>query len=542
MKDSINKIYSAIVNYMIDFFHVAKKKCKRCFKKIKRKLRKFYYYEILGVIVVSVYFYRFLESIYNFRFLKEIRRKLKLYLWKFKNFCSLYIDAYKKYLKNAKSKNNEKINGIKSEYSKYMTPRIMAKVGVLAVLSVFLIYDAYSWFYNEYVSKGTEIGLGTVEHIVNQYDKNGTLIGTEGDTVTVVRETDLSNMFKNTRYIEIKNTGSLNIDYNLSFTLDGTMSNAGVLYYRVIDITDEVLSSTVTSTNDTKLKAYAALNPTPENLETDALNPVSNLTTIPQIIIKGEIDKDKDDDENNYRYFRIDYGMYQTVNSSLYSGASVSVHANVYCTQRGIDASLASEGQIWLVENESQFRDAVLNALSGDTIKLADDITIDGSVDFQRRVHLDTAGYNLHFTGDLVYDFVEMGKLKIDTSSGGKIDVDGNLYINTPKSQIHIVGLNQNYDIFVGKEFTVNGIQNEEEDGVLLEAVRIVKNKIGNIPVDVIVESNTRLTIAPNVEVGYVIGADGSTNIEILNNGTITQIQLQNMKLIDSFSKYQIYV
>ena len=44
------------------------------------------------------------------------------------------------------------------------------------------------------------------------------------------------------------------------------------------------------------------------------------------------------------------------------------------------------------------------------------------------------------------------------------------------------------------------------------------------------------------MEVGYVIGADGSTNIEILNNGTITQIQLQNMKLIDSFSKYQIYV
>ena len=509
MKDSINKFYSAIVNYMIDFFHIAQKKCKRKIKRIKRKLRKFYYYEILGVIVVSVYFYRFLEDVYNLRFLKNFRSKSKLYLWKFKNWCHEYYKAYKKYLENANLKNNEKINGIKSEYSKYMTPRIMAKIGVLAVLSVFLIYDAYSWFYNEYVSKGTEIGLGTVEHIVNQYDKNGTLIGTEGDTVTVVRETDLSNMFKNTRYIEIKNTGSLNIDYNLSFTLDGTMSNAGVLYYRVIDITDEVLSSTVTSTNDTKLKAYAALNPTPENLETDALNPVSNLTTIPQIIIKGEIDKDKDDDENNYRYFRIDYGMYQTVNSSLYSGASVSVHANVYCTQRGIDASLASEGQIWLVENETQFRDAVLNALSGDTIKLADDITIDGSVDFQRRVHLDTAGYNLHFTGDLVYDFVEMGKLKIDTSSGGKIDVDGNLYINTPKSQIHIVGLNQDYDIFVGKEFTVNGIQNEEEDGVLLEAVRIVKNKVGNIPVDIIVESNTRLTIAPNVEVGYVIGADG---------------------------------
>lgn len=542
MKESINKIYNALINYLIDFFHVAKKRFKRCYKKIRKKLRKFYYYEILGVIVVSVYLYRFIDSIYNLRFLKKIRLYIVLYYKKFKRYAKEYYSEFKEYLSLAKTKNKERIDGYRSEYSKYMTPRIMAKSFVLVILSVFLIYDAYSWFYNEYVSKGTEIKLGTVEHVVNQYDKSGVLIGTEGDTVTVVRETDLSNTFKNTRYIEIKNTGSLNIDYNLSFTLDGTMSNAGVLYYRVIDITDEVLSSTVTATNDTKLKAYAASNPTPDNLETDALNPVSNLTTIPQIIIKGEIDKDKDDDENNYRYYRIDYGMYQNVNSSLYSGASVSVHANVYCTQRGIDASLANEGQIWLVENESQFRDAALNALSGDTIKLADDIKIDGSVDFQRRVHLDTAGYNLHFTGDLVYDFVEMGKLNIDTSSGGKIDVDGNLYINTPKSQIHIVGLNQDYDIFVGKEFTVNGIQNEEEDGVLLEAVRIVKNKVGNIPVDIIVESNTRLTIAPNVEVGYVIGADGSTNIEILNNGTITQIQLQNMKLIDSFSKYQIYV
>ena len=542
MKDIINKTYNDFINYIIDVFHNVKKKTKRIVKKTKLKFKKFYYYEILGVLFISVYLYRFLSSVYNFKWFKSIRFNTKLFLSRSKTFIHKHITEYKKYLENAKEKNNEKINGIKDTYSKYMTPRIMAKSFVVLVLSVFLIYDAYSWFYNEYVSKGTEIGLGTVEHIVNQYDKDGNLIGVEGDTVTVIHETDLSNMFKSTRYIEIKNTGSLDIDYNLSFTLDGTISNAGVLYYRVIDITDEVLSTTVTSSSDTKLSSYAKSNPTPENLETDALNPVSNMTTISQVIIKGEIDKDNDDDENNYRYFRIDYGMYQTVNSSLYSGASVSVHANVYCTQRGIDASLASEGQVWLVENESQFRDAVLNALSGDTIKLADDIVVDGSVDFQRRVHIDTAGYNLHITGDLVYDFVEMGKLKIDTSSGGKIDVDNNLYINTPKSQIHIVGLNQDYDIYVGKEFTVNGIQNEEEDGVLLEAVRIVKNKVGNIPVDVIVESNTRLTIAPNVEVGYVIGADGSTNIEILNNGIITQIQLQNMKLIDSFSKYQIYV
>ena len=319
------------------------------------------------------------------------------------------------------------------------------------------------------------------------------------------------------------------------------MSNAGVLYYRVLDITDEVNAQTITSSS-TKLETYALNNPTPEALETDAVNPVSNLTTIPQLIIKGQIDKDKDDDENNYRYYRIDYGMYQTVNSSLYSGASVAVHANVYSTQRGIDYSLSQEGQIWLVENETQFRDAVLNALSGDTIKLADNIKVDGSIDFGRRVHIDTDIYNLEITGDLVYDFVEMGSLNINTSAGGKLDVGANLYMNTPKSKIHFIGTNKDYDIFVGSKFTVNGIQNEEEDGVLIEATRIIKNKAGNIPVDVYVMSNTRITIAPNVEIGYLIAEKNATNIEILNNGTITQIQLQDMNLIDTFSKYQIYV
>ena len=65
MKESINKIYNALINYLIDFFHIAQKRIKKRYKKIRKKLRKFYYYEILGIIVVSVYFYRFIDLIYN---------------------------------------------------------------------------------------------------------------------------------------------------------------------------------------------------------------------------------------------------------------------------------------------------------------------------------------------------------------------------------------------------------------------------------------------------------------------------------------------
>lgn len=541
MKRSIIKIYNTIVNYLIESFHMSKNKIKKKIKRLKNKFKKFYYYEIIGIVAISVYFYKSVKKIYDSKYVVLLKNNIKKYYEIIRNKILEYFNKYKIYLNTAKKENTKKIKEYKDEYSKYMTKPILAKSFIILILTVFVIYDAYSWFYSEYQSRGTKIGLGTVIHEITHYDSSGKIIGEHGDTITVIEEDDLSNTFKNTQYIVIKNTGSLDLDYNLSFTLDGTMSNAGVLYYRVLDITDEVNAQTITSSS-TKLETYALKNPTPEALETDAVNPVSNLTTIPQLIIKGQIDKDKDDDENNYRYYRIDYGMYQTVNSSLYSGASVAVHANVYSTQRGIDYSLSQEGQIWLVENETQFRDAVLNALSGDTIKLADNIKVDGSIDFGRRVHIDTDIYNLEITGDLVYDFVEMGSLNINTSAGGKLDVGANLYMNTPKSKIHFIGTNKNYDIFVGSKFTVNGIQNEEEDGVLIEATRIIKNKAGNIPVDMYVMSNTRVTIAPNVEIGYLIAEKNATNIEILNNGTITQIQLQDMNLIDTFSKYQIYV
>src|SRR5574344_989988 len=546
MKEYIIKIYNIVINYLIEFFHAFKKELRRKFRRIKRKIKKFYYYELIGIASSYKYISNLLVKLYKSDIIQKPLSYFKYYYKKaYKVIRNNTVHNYryfrKKYRKIKQSILSKKVN-YDENYSKFMTPRILSKAFVLIGLSVFAIYNAYSWFYNEYESKGTAINLGTIEHEVNQYTDSGTLIGTTNDTLTIIEEKDLSAITNKTRYISVENVGSLDIDYNITFTTDGTVSNIGTLFYRVTDITSNINASATNATYDTKLKAYAAANPTPSNLETDESNLPSNLTTIAQNVIKGTIAKDENNIENNIKYYRIDWGMYHNYNSSEYSGASIAIHTNVYSVQTGVDQSLLSEGAVWLVENEAQFRDAVLNALSGDTIKLADDITIDGTVQFARRVHLDTDTYNLSITGDLGYDFVELGALNIDTSGGGKIDVGQNLYFYTPKSQVHFLGQNNSYDIFVGGDFTVDGIQNEEEDGVLLEAVRIVKNKTGNIPADIIVKSNTRLTIAPNVEVGYVIGATGSTNIEILNNGSIVQIQLQNMNLIDSFSKYQIYV
>ena len=77
MKESINKIYNAIINYLIDFFHMTKKRFNKFKRRANRRLRKFYYYEILGVVALSVYFYRFLYKIHCLSIFKRFRKESK---------------------------------------------------------------------------------------------------------------------------------------------------------------------------------------------------------------------------------------------------------------------------------------------------------------------------------------------------------------------------------------------------------------------------------------------------------------------------------
>ncbi len=419
---------------------------------------------------------------------------------------------------------------------------LLLKTGFVLVLTIFCLFESFGWFYNEYVSKGTSLAVGTIEHIVNQYDSSGNLIDETGDVNTIIEESDMSNTTKNSRFLQIENTGTLDLEYYVTFQLDGTVSDSGIMFYRIYDITEAVNASIIDATYDTKLKAYAHNNPVPENMEFDPSNPISNLSTISTEIQKGSIVRDGDNPANNIRYYRLDYGVYSGVNTSYYSGRAVSVHTKVYSTQVGSREGSGIEGEILYVENEEQFRNALLNALSGDIIMLSNDVLIEGDINITRRVGIYTNGYNLHITGDLVYDYVEVGELKIDVTNDGTIDIDNDLVLMAPKSKIHLLGQNTNYDIYVGGEFIVNGLQNDEEDGVLLEGIRVVKNKIGNVPADMSIMSNTRVTIAPDVSLGILRAVPNSTNIEIINNGTIIQIQLDQMKLLDTFTKPQIYV
>ena len=122
---------------------------------------------------------------------------------------------------------------------------------------------------------------------------------------------------------------------SITFNLEGNIGETGIVYYRIFDITKQVNDSVPTGIYDTKLKAYAHSNPIPNDIESNTSNPIYNLSSIGDRIVVGQIDKDEKNDEANSIYYRLDYGVYSSIDSSIYSDASMSLHMNVYSSQLG---------------------------------------------------------------------------------------------------------------------------------------------------------------------------------------------------------------
>ena len=423
----------------------------------------------------------------------------------------------------------------------YMSNKVKVRLAFVAILVMFLLAESVGWFYNEFLGSGALFQVGTLQHEVKQYDYEGEFVEDIGELSTIVYEENMGVTTKSSKYIEVANIGTLDMEFNITFFLDGTIAEAGVMYYRIYEVTDEVYTYEIGGGFDTKLKAYADDNPIDPNIENCTIIPIKNMSLIASEIYNSSIKIQNEADDPNPRYFRLDYGMYESINSEHYSGSSIAVHASVYSTQFGKLSGIGDE-VVWTVNNEAQMRSALDSAGLGDIIRLGQDFTLDGNINFYKNVNLDLDGYELTITGDLIFDYVDNRNLFINAVGTGRLNVHNDLIINTPKSNVHIMGSNDAYDIYVGNTFKVNSIQDLENNGLFLESVRIVKNTDTSVPVDIVLMSNSRLTVSHEVIIGFVSTTVGATNIELINNGTITQVQFQDMTLLTTFTKPQIFI
>lgn len=408
------------------------------------------------------------------------------------------------------------------------------------VIAAFLLAESFAWLYDEYAGAGAYLSAGRISHSVIQYDKDGNEIQDDNEVQTIIYEENMSNITVGTKYIEIQNTGTLDMEYSFAFSTEGTTELAGVLYYRIYEVTSDV-EDTLIGTYSSKLEAYAAANQPSSSMEYDTLYPISNMSLLKNDLIIDTLDAPLQN-QTSSRVYRLDYGMYSAVQTSTYSNESMSVHLNIYSSQVGVISSENREGQIWEVQTEAQFREVLNSVVTGDTIKLLNNINISGSINITKAVGLDLNGYNLNITQDLIYEYVNAGDFSINASGYGTLTIGEDFIINTPKANVELIGANGTYDMSVGGEFSVNALQDGEENGLYLNNVRIVKTTTGLVPVDIMVASNTRITTGPDVILGYITAVSGSTNIEVINNGAVTQLNFSNMTLQDTYTKPQIYV
>ncbi len=475
------------------------------------------------------------KSIRNYYYKKNYRDFIlnKNPLVLFKNLKKLLFPGFSK-LEDLKDKPKAIKKALTFEKRTYL------KFAVIIAILVFTFSNSFSWLYEYYLSHGSLITTGEISHEIIEYDDTGAALLEDSITHTLIYETNMSNVTKSTKFLEVRNTGTLDMEYSVSFSLEGTIEVSGIMFYRIYDITSEVNNETISATYPTRLQAYAANNPIDPALETDTTKPVSNMSLLNNLIVTGTVEVNNDPTLNS-KYYRIDYGMYTGVTTTAYQDDSFSVHLNVYSSQVGTISNSANS-HIWEVSTETQLREVLLSSNSGDTIRLIDDISIAGNLAISKRINLDTNDYILNIAGDLIYDFVNLGNLTIDVSGEGRIRVGNNFNMTVPKASVHIIGNDKNYDFFVGGTVTWNAIQDGENDGILLENVNFVSSTQTLMPINVNLLSNTRLTLAPGVRLGFVYANQGSTNIEVINNGIITQLQFQDMNLLATFTKAQIYV
>ena len=422
------------------------------------------------------------------------------------------------------------------------------------IMIAFLLTESFAWLYDEFAGAGALLNTGRISHSITQYDIDGIEISDDNEVQTIMYETNMSNVTVGTKYIEVENTGTLDMEFSLAFSLEGhyveiSSENpasaelsqvAGILYYRLYEVTSDV-AATPLGTYSTALEAYAAANQPSSAMETATAIPIKNMTLLNNLMKIDTVTAPVGGVKSS-KIYRFDYGMYSGVNTSRYSDSSLSIHINAYSSQVGVITAENREGQIWEVQNETQLREILNSSVAGDTIKLMDDINVSGSLNITKRVNLDLNEFNLTIADDLVYEFNSLGDLLIDATMYGSLIVGNDFVINAPKANVTIRGSTNSYDVVVGGTFSVNVLQDGEADGLYLEDVRIVKSTTGLVPIDIVVDSNSRITIGTDVTVGYITASDGSTNIEVINNGNLTQLNFSNMALQATYTKPQIYV
>ncbi len=448
---------------------------------------------------------------------------------------------------------------------------------IAAVLScVLILCTTFAWYYNQVTLQNSTYNTGTLEFEARGYNKDGEFItlitkeedAPEGAENPVADGTKINQpLFSQTNayagsvcssYITVENKGTLDFDYYVALTLGGTGENdkkyLGGYWYRLTNITNEV-TAVGGDTSEAKIAAYALANQPVECTDESCVggnhvctenDPTLSKTNMSEMGKERSVftlkNKDNTESEPYIHYYRLDLGLRKDCSTEEYTGLSFAVTTDIYATQVGAMSNDVSS-KIHLVSDLQELEKAIRDSLSGDTIKLINDIEYNGDIVFNKCVSINTGRYTLKVNGNLIYNFSSDSSLSLDTSEGGCIKVlstdgvGGDLRITAPNSAVSFIGSAANDDIVVQDRVTVKA---NYENGWVLSNVKLVDTD--SAAKAVYIESNTKITVGSGVKLERIEANLNTSNVRIINSGEVNEIKLVNMVKISNQIGEQIYI
>lgn len=434
------------------------------------------------------------------------------------------------------------LNAMKEKFN-HLKQNVMLRTILISVLALLLIFSVtFAWYINNLGMWGMEFNTGNIDFNAYVYSENGTKlagpVSPDDENLGQYMNLPLCTIQNaqvgsvGTVYIVVESTGSIGIDYRLAFDVSGKSDKAtaylGGYKYNISKVNDKV---TFTGAN----KMDVGKCPRPDSISDE-------IVTIDRNAVNGTVQN-----KNGYDVYRFDYTLVNK--NEEYTGNGINIYFNVFATQVGGDFEDTQErGFTYYCSTKEDLDRAKVEAYPGDIIRLTSDIVYYGDLVFNKPISLETNDFTLTVNGNLMYDYVLGNSLRLDAGGLGRIvvqctkeGVGGNLQIKAPLSDVILNGSNASIgDIVVEKNITVDATKAFGSPGITFNNTRIVDEK--NSRKTIMVESNTRVTVAFGTTIGLLQSTVNANNIEIVNNGVIGDINLANMALLDQTNSPQIYI
>ncbi len=444
--------------------------------------------------------------------------------------------------------------------TKVGTGKLIAFVAVCLV-AVLLVGVSIAWFTSQINLTGSTFATGTLEFKAYGYNSDGDLVTTiypegkipEGDSTAnapLFSDKDMRAGSVSTAFIAIENSGTLNLEYRLSFSvsehLDSTNDDLvylGGYWYQLTDVTPLVTSDIKTFAGANKAVPCNSTNCTTSSHTCTEKNGSQNLSTISKYSNKGIINAGS----GTVHYYRLDYGVRADASINEYANRKFAVTASVFTSQVGALDEEAGFGVTRQVGSAEELDRALEQALPGDTILLLNNVTYNGDLIIKKCINFEAGGKTLTVNGNMIYDFVSTLPLEINLQGKGTIKVvasgavGGNFTISAPKSQVELIGGNTAGDLLVGRLFTVDATNDSDSGGCIFSDIVILDGD-GKDAKAVYVRSNTKLTVSSGVTLERIEATVQATNIEIQNAGQINQVLLSSMFQTTQTDAPQIYI